>query len=99
MARLMDGQGRLARLGIGAQVVVSGALALAAVLMVNWLAGRPGLRQRYDLTETSQNTLSTATMGVLRNLPGEVTVDTFLPDIEYPILRQVSLMAWERTTP
>jgi len=98
MARLMDGQGRLARLGIGAQVVVSGALALAAVLMVNWLAGRPGLRQRYDLTETSQNTLSTATMGVLRNLPGEVTVDTFLPDIEYPILRQVSLMAWERTT-
>lgn len=98
MARLMDGQGRLARLGIGTQVVLSGALALAAVLMVNWLAGRPGMRQRYDLTESSQNTLSTATMGVLSRLPGEVTVDTFLPDIEHPILRQVSLMAWERSS-
>ena len=65
MARLSAiGQGRLARFGIGVQVALSGLLALAAVLMINWLAARPGVRQRFDLTATSQNTLSTATMGV-----------------------------------
>lgn len=99
MARLSSiGQGRLARLGIGAQVTVSGLLALAAVLMINWLAARPGLRQRFDLTATSQNTLSTATMGVLRRLPGEVTIDVFFREPEEQVLAQIAGMAMGRTS-
>lgn len=99
MARLSSiGQGRLARLGIGMQVTLSGLLALAAVLMVNWLAARPGVRQRFDLTATSQNTLSTATMGVLGRLPGEVTIDVFFREPEEQVLTQVAGMAMERTS-
>lgn len=96
MARMSLGQGRLARLGIGAQVALTGALALAAVLMLNWLAARPGVRQRFDLTAEDQNSLSTATTGVLERLPGEVTVDVFFRDEPGP-LRRVAESAMART--
>ncbi len=98
MARMNSrGQGRLARAGIGFQVWSSAVLALAAVLMINWLAARPGVRQRFDLTATAQNTLSTATMGVLKSLPGEVTIDVFFREPDEPVLAQVSLQAMART--
>jgi ABC-type uncharacterized transport system len=90
------GAGWLARLGIGSQVLLAGALALAAVLMINWLAGRPGVRQRFDLTAGETNTLSTASMGVLKRLPGEVTIDTFFREEPGP-LRQVGWQAVGRT--
>ena len=38
--------GRRARLGILVQVLFTLGLALAALLLVNWLVGRPGWRQR-----------------------------------------------------
>lgn len=84
MAR-MTGQSKVARLGIGAQVALTGLLALAAVLMINWLAARPQVRVRWDLTETEQNTLSTATQGVLDQLPAEVTIDVFFREEAGPL--------------
>ena len=59
--------GRLSRVGTGFQVALTVALATTAVLLVNWLAARPGIRQRLDLTSTSENTLSTATSGLTGN--------------------------------
>ena len=35
---------RLAKASIGSRVVLGGLLALAVVVLVNWLAGRPGMR-------------------------------------------------------
>lgn len=66
---------RLSRVGTGLQVVVTIVLAVAAVLLVNWLAARPGVRQRFDLTSTSENTLSTATLGLLERLDRDVLVE------------------------
>jgi hypothetical protein len=60
-------------------------LALAAVLLVNWLAGRPGLRQRFDLTATGKNTLSTATLGTLERLPEGVTIEILYEPEEQPL--------------
>ncbi len=96
MARLATRQGTLARLGIGIQVLLTVLLALAAVLMINWLAARPGIRQRFDLTAARQNTLSTATSGVLDRLPGEVTIDVFFRP-EAGLLARVADVAQQRT--
>lgn len=68
------GQGRASRYGIGVMVAVSSVLALVALLAVNWLAGRPGIRARWDLTRAEQNTLSTATRGVLDRLEEDVEI-------------------------
>ncbi|MEC7233139.1 MAG: Gldg family protein [Planctomycetota bacterium] len=67
--------GRLSRVGTGLQVALTVALATTAVLLVNWLAARPGIRQRLDLTSTSENTLSTATSGLLERLDRDVLVE------------------------
>ncbi|MEM1448935.1 MAG: Gldg family protein [Planctomycetota bacterium] len=77
--------GRLSRLGTAVQVVVTVVLAMAAVLLVNWLAGRPGIRQRVDLTATSRNTLSTATLGVVQRLEDDVRIDILYRPMEWPI--------------
>lgn len=79
--------GRWARLGILVQVVFTVALALVALLLVNWLVGRPGWRQRIDLTEKKLNTLSTATLGVLSRLEEPVTIDVFFRGEEGPLVR------------
>ena len=65
----------LTRVGVRARVLVTLALAVAAVLLVNWLAGRPGIRQRFDLTATSKNTLSTASLGLLERLEDDVSLE------------------------
>lgn len=57
--------GRLSRVGTTLQIGFTVVLAIAAVLLVNWLAGRPQIRQRFDLTAAEKNTLSTATVGLL----------------------------------
>lgn len=67
--------GRLSRLGTGLQVTVTVLLAVAAVMLVNWLVGRPGIRQRFDLTSTAKNTLATATSGLLERMQDEVLVE------------------------
>lgn len=97
MSRLRSGrQGALARLGIWTQVLVTSVLALAAVLMVNWLTARPALRVRADLTATGQNTVGTATRGVLDRLQDEVTIDVFFRPEEAP-LTAVAFAAQDRT--
>lgn len=67
--------GRLSKLGTALQLLVTVLLAVAAVVLVNWLAARPGVRQRFDLTSTSENTLSTATLGLLDRLEQDVLVE------------------------
>lgn len=89
--------GALSRLGIGTQVTLTSLLALIAVLLVNYLAGRPGIRKRFDLTGTGQNTLSTATLGVLDRLPGDVTLDVFYRPDEIELLQGVVHIAYQRT--
>jgi len=79
------GTGRGTRLGIGLQVSLTAVLALGAVLLLNWLFGRPGWRERYDLTEKRINTLSTATLGVLGRLEDEVHLDVFYRPIPGPL--------------
>ena len=68
---------RLAKASIGSRVVLGGLLALAVVVLVNWLAGRPGMRLRVDLTSAGSSSLDPATDRVLKALPGPVTVDVF----------------------
>ena len=79
------GQGRASRYGIGVMVAVSSVLALVALLAVNWLAGRPGIRARWDLTRAEQNTLSTAAGGVVERLRDDVTIDILFRPEEYPL--------------
>jgi len=72
------------RLSIGAQVFLAAVLALAATLLVTWLAERPALRWRKDLTAAQENTLDPATQRVLLEMPGEVQVDLFFSAPEPP---------------
>ncbi len=81
----MSSVGRLSRLGIGVQVFLSGVLALVAVLLINWLAGRPGIRQSLDLTATSRNTLATATLGVLERIEDTVRIDILYQPMQQPL--------------
>ncbi len=67
--------GRLSKFGTGLQLAVTVLLAVAAVMLVNWLAGRPGIRQRFDLTSTSKNTLATATIGLLERMEDDVLIE------------------------
>ncbi len=97
MARLKAvSQNMGTRWAIAGRVGLTVGLALAAVMMINWLAGRPGLRVRLDWTETGQNTVGEASASVITRLPGTVTLDVlFRP--EEPPLTQVAYIAQERT--
>jgi len=72
-----SGTGWATRLGISLQVAFTGFLALGVVLLVNWLAGRPGFHLRFDLTEKRLNTLSTAALGLLDRLEQPIEIDVF----------------------
>lgn len=72
------------RLSIGAQVLLAAVLALSATLLVTWLAERPALRWRKDLTAAQENTLDPATQRVLHEMPGDVQVDLFFSAPEPP---------------
>ena len=74
-SRRASGVGRISRFGSTVQIGATIALAIAAVLLVNWLAGRPGIRQRFDLTAADKNTLATATEGLLGRMEDEVLVE------------------------
>lgn len=67
--------GALTRLGTALQLTVTVLLAFAAVMLLNWLVGRPGIRQRFDLTATSKNTLATATIGLLNRMEDDVLIE------------------------
>ncbi len=91
------GQGALSRFGIWTQVVITSVLALTAVLLVNWLAGRPGIRTRWDLTQKNTNTLSTAALGVIDRLQSDIAIDIFYRDEENDLLRGVVRIVHQRT--
>lgn len=91
-----EGMGLGSRFGIGLQVGLAAVLALAAVLLVNWLAGRPGVRQRFDLTATGKNTLSTATLGTLERLTETVKIE-ILYEPEAPPLTTIAAELMGRT--
>lgn len=86
--------GTRTRAGVWAVVLFTTALALAAVFLVNWTAGSPGLRKRWDWTLDSRNTLSESTRGVLHNLQDKVVIDVFFRGEEKPLDR-VALQAME----
>tara|TARA_R110002072_G_scaffold231795_1_gene389153 strand:+ start:6984 stop:8603 length:1620 start_codon:yes stop_codon:yes gene_type:complete len=66
-----------ARAGIGAFTGLSILLALASVMLINWLAARPGVRMNIDLTQAGRNTLSPAAASLLEDMPDGVVVDLF----------------------
>lgn len=89
--------GRLSKFGTAAQVIVTTVLAMSAVLLVNWLVGRPGIRQRFDLTATSKHTLSTAMEGLLDRLEDEVKIEILFRPEAGPRM-QLDAEVMQRTT-
>jgi hypothetical protein len=69
--------GSAARLKIAAQVALAAAFAVAAAMLFSWVAERPGLRARLDLTADRQNTLDPASRSALERLAEEAEIDTF----------------------
>jgi len=72
------------RLSIGARVALAAGLALAATILVGWIAERSELRWRHDLTAAGENTLHPATQRVLGELPRDIAVDVFFSPPEPP---------------
>lgn len=69
--------GALRRAKILATVLLNVVLACAIAGGAVWLAGRPGLRQRIDLTVNAENTLDPNARNVIDNLPEKVQIDVF----------------------
>jgi hypothetical protein len=78
-----------ARAGIGAITGLSVLLALACVVLINWLAARPGVRTNIDLTQSGRNTLSPAAASLLDDMPDGVVVDLFFRPYDYPPLEGI----------
>ncbi|MDP6409143.1 MAG: GldG family protein [Planctomycetota bacterium] len=91
------GTGRATRLGIAATVSLNLALAAGAAGGLTWLAARPGLRSRIDLTAGGENTLDANSREVLDGVQGEepILVDVFLRPLPAP-LDQISARAQQR---
>lgn len=68
---------RSARARIAFQVALTVILAALAASLLVWIAERPGLRARFDWTESARNTLDPASHSVLERLGGEVDIDVF----------------------
>ena len=77
--------GRGSRLFITLQVLLAGVLALAVLLMVNWLAGRPGMRVRIDMTAKERNSLDEVSRLVLDSLREPVQMDVFFRPERKPL--------------
>jgi len=93
----LRGTGWVTRLRIAALVLVNVLLAIGAAVALTWLAGRPGLRQRFDLTAAGENTLDESTRAVLDELPaGEpIRIDVFFRPLDRP-LTQIGARAQAR---
>ena len=77
--------GTLRRTRILLTVLLNAVLAIAAAGTLVWLAGRPGLRARLDLTLNQENTLDANAREVIDNLPEPVRVDVFFRPQAPPI--------------
>ncbi len=85
------------RLGIAAVVTLNLALAMGVAGGVTWLAARPGLRLRVDLTAAGENTLDVNARAVLDGVQGDdpILIDVFLRPLPAP-LDQISARAQQR---
>jgi hypothetical protein len=81
--------GNATRLGIAATVALNLALAAGVAGGLCWLAARPGLRARIDLTATGENTLDENARAVIDAVEGDepIVVDTFLRPLPAPLDR------------
>ncbi len=87
--------GWFVRLRIGFQVLLGVLLALAAAALVTWLASRPGLRWRHDVTVESRNTLPDELSQIVGRLPIPVEFEVFFQRPSGP-LAQIQSQAQER---
>ena len=67
----MRGTGKLVRAGITAQVALGIVLASAIAIGLTWLSERPGVRVRYDLTSSKENTFDEETRRKIEALPAK----------------------------
>ena len=83
----MVGTGKLKRLEIMAQVTITALLAGVLAIGLTWLSERPGLRVRYDLTASGQNSFDEETQRLLSALPDDVQleVDAFFVSFVPPM--------------
>ncbi len=78
--------GARARWRISAQVALGVLLALAGCVLATWLASRPNLRWRADLTVERRNTLPEELAGIVRQLPAPVEIELFFQRPDGPLL-------------
>lgn len=87
--------GSSTRVGLWLRVGAAGLLFGLLALLVTRLAERPTLRVRADWTRAQENTLSPASVEVLRRLPEQARIDVFLRPAEFP-LEELVIVAQER---
>ncbi len=75
------------RFGNWILVILNAALALALTLGLTWIAGRPGLRVRADLTVNEANTLDENARNVIDNLQDKIEIDVFFRPYMAPMDR------------
>lgn len=76
---------RQARWQIMLTVVLNVIIALVLCAGLVWLAGRPGLHRRIDLTVNQENTLDANARRIIDNLPGPIEIDVFFRPFGKPI--------------
>lgn len=89
------GASRAGKLSIALQVALLVLLCAGAAGLVTWLAGRPGLHARVDLTAMQRNTLDPVLASILEDLPETAEVEVFFRPMPEP-LRQAAAEAQTR---
>jgi hypothetical protein len=78
------GIGPWSRALIALQVASGILLAAVAAGLMPWLAERPGLHRRLDISVGGRGSLDPAVLELLRNMPGPVSVELFLRVLDPP---------------
>ncbi|MFT7669632.1 MAG: hypothetical protein ACI8X5_002337 [Planctomycetota bacterium] len=76
---------RVSRLVIFLTTLLNVAIAMVVCAGLVWLAGRPGIRKRVDLTINQQNTLDGNARLIIDNLPGPIEIDVFFRPFGKPL--------------
>ena len=71
----MVGMGKATRLGLALQVALMTVLAGVLAICLTWLSERPGLRVRFDLTSSGENSFDDETQRLLAALPDDVPLE------------------------
>jgi hypothetical protein len=79
------GVGRWTKTAISAQVAAATLLAALAAGLFTWIAARPQLRWRADLTALKTNTLDPTLAELIEKLPGRVGVEVFFRPLDPPL--------------